>query len=359
MKFNLDLILDFFKARNWTIQSQGNLFIYLKPSNSFNFPQDFLLEIPKDSKLPGFDSYITRLIEDLRSLDPEFKSDELKILFNSNNSIIKYRIFDKDNENGTIAISKFIDSVEGFKNILFNAVNFTVNQKAIFGQTNSEANEFLRNCRVLQSEKGSYITKIEVPNKPLQTTFDLITTDKVNNKLFDVLEFVNEEILIDNHTPKFTENYIQDNSEFLNYELLKSIKEIYSKSRINNLEYTLCNKDYTRNIVTEKALPKIVYYEQYLKTLKESLYELSLFEAKGYIRKLTSNNPISSNNNEVILDGKKFGVKFEIKFHLRSEEYLEAIEAHKNHKVIKISGRARELKTVIHITEIEKFEILP
>lgn len=359
MHFKIDLILDYFKSKGWTIKAEGNMFIYLKPGQSLSLPQDFLLEIPKNDNIKGFDLYINRLISDFTNIYPEVNGEELHVLFSRNNSIIKYRIFDEDNSDGTIGINKFIDSVESFKNVLYNAVNFTVNKRPIFGQTKSEANEYLKNCRVMQSEKGSYVTRFEIPNKPLHTTFNEIGTDNVNDKLFDVLEFVNEEIFAKTNKQKFTENYIQDNEEFLNYELLKSIKNIYSKSSISNVEYTLCTKDYTRDIITEKVQSKITYFNNYINELRDLLFELTTFEARGYIKTLHSNNPTSSNNNEVILDAKRFGIKLEVKFHLRSEEYLEAIEAHKKHLEIRVSGRAKELKTVIHITELETFEIIP
>ena len=321
-------------------------------------PQGFTIEIPKSAELSGFDLYISRLVDDLDQLFPEYSKDELNILFNREYSIIKYRIFDQENNDGSIRINKFINSIESFKNVLYNTVNFTVNRKPIFGHTKVEATEYLKECRVLQSQKGSYITRFEIPNKPLYTTFDEVSTLKINNKLFDVLEFVKEEIFEEQKGVEFTENYLADNAEFLNYELLNSIKNVYSKSNISNVEYTLSTVNYERNVITEKGRARINYFEFYLKQLKDHLYELTTFRAKGYIKKLYSNNPISSNYNEVILDSRKFGIKLDIKFHLRSEEYLEAIEAHKDHKLIEVSGRAKELKTIINITELETFDVV-
>ena len=100
------------------------------------------------------------------------------------------------------------------------------------------------------------------------------------------------------------------------------------------------------------------HYESYLKDFKNILFEVIPFEVIGYVKQLSSNNPLNSHNNEIILDAKKFGVKETIKFHIRSEEYLEAIEAHKNQFPIKIIGKAKQLKTQITITEVEYFEIL-
>lgn len=91
---------------------------------------------------------------------------------------------------------------------------------------------------------------------------------------------------------------------------------------------------------------------------KGRFFCLTTFKTGGYIKKLYSNNHINSNYNELVLDVRKFGIKMEIKFHLRSEEYKEAIEAHKKHKIIEVSGKAKKLKTIINITELESFCIL-
>lgn len=358
MKYRAELILDYFKSRGWRIVGEGAIFYSLIPNINLNLPENFKIEIPKSSDFSGFDSYISRLIEDLVDLFPDFDKDELEILFHRKNSIIKFRIFDEENVDGTIRIDKFIESIDAFKNVLYNTVSFTVNKQPIFNQTKIEAKEFLNNCKVLQSQKGSYVTRFEIPDQTLHTTFNEISTENINNKLFDVLEFVQEEILNESKNIDFSETYLNENSSFLNYELLNSIKNIYSKSNISNVEFTLSTVNYERQVTTQKVRSKIPYFDNYLKELKNRLFELTTFKAKGYIKALQSNNPVSSDKNELILDSRKFGFKLDIKFHLRSEEYFEAIEAHKAHKVIYISGKAKEYKTIVHITEIEEFKIL-
>jgi len=358
MNYKIELILDYFTSRGWKIKSQGNLFVSLQPNENLNLPKDFELDIPKGSDISGFNNYISRLISDFVNIFPEIQDDELKILFSEKSSLIKYRIFDQDNIDGTITLNKFVNSIDTFKNVLEDAVNFTVNKKMIFGQTHTEAAEYFKSCRVMQSVKGSFVNRFEIQSKPLFTTFEQVTTDQINDKLFDVLNFVKEDVLVNINRPNLTENYITDNSEYINYELLKSIKTVYSKSYISNIEYTLEGNNTNRNVVTEKMSSKIVHFDNYLKNLKSTLENLSVFETYGYVTNLNSNNPINSHRNEVILDAKKAGLKKGVKFYLRSEEYLEALEAHKNHHLIKIKGKAKEFKTLITIQELENFEII-
>ncbi|HRJ36147.1 MAG TPA: hypothetical protein PK610_09170, partial [Flavobacteriales bacterium] len=68
-KYNETYIKNYFLSRNWKISREGNLFFYLKPPNELDFPQDFLLEIPKENgNKESFDNYIRRLISDLSEM---------------------------------------------------------------------------------------------------------------------------------------------------------------------------------------------------------------------------------------------------------------------------------------------------
>jgi hypothetical protein len=357
MRFNLHLIIDFFQYRNWTIVSEGNLFLYLKPPKDLQLPKDFLFEIPKDNTLKGFDNYIIRFINNYSNIFLDTQEDELELLFSEKASVLKYRIFDSDNNDGTISLNKFVKSMDTFRNVLQNTVSFTVNKKQIFGYTQIEATEYLKNCRVMQSAKGSFVNRLEIKSKPLNSTMQQITTDEVNAKLFDVLEFVKEDVIV-NRRPIISENYIADNAELINYELLRSIKTIYQKSYISNIEYTLEGNFSNRIVSTEKMMSKINHFESYLKSVKTVLENLNFFEITGFVINLTSHNPTKSERNEVILDSRKFGYKKPIKFYLKSEEYLDAMEAHKNHFPIKIKGKAIEYKTGITIQNLENFEII-
>lgn len=359
MNFDLKLILDYFISHHWTLASEDKLFLYLKPREKLSLPEDFRLELPKDENLAGFNKYIGRFIDSYSQMFPEYRKDELEVLFSEKVSVIKYRIFDQDNSNGTIGLSKFVTSIDTFKNVLENTASFTVNKKQIYCNTQKEAMEYLQNCRVMQSIKGSFVNRFEVKSKPLFSTFNEVTTDQVNEKLFNVLEFITEDILVNVNRPTITENYIADNVELINYELLSSIKSVYSKSSISNIEFTIDGIGANRSIITEKMSSKLKYFDNYLKNLKLILEELVLFEAIGYATTLNSTDPIKSDRNEVILDGKRFGIKKPIKIYLRSEEYLSIMDAHKNHQPIKISGKIQELKTCINVKELEYFEILP
>jgi hypothetical protein len=353
-------IRNYFISRGWNLEREGNLFAYFSPPQNIGLPQDYLLELPIMSRNQrGFDNYIERLIEDLIfALPSESNEEDLKILFSKENSILKYRIFDADSSDGTIFFQKHIDSLENFKKVLSQAVIFTATNKPIFGDAKYEVEGYLNRCRALQTEKGSYVTKLEIPNDTIYTAFSKIETEDINGKLFDTLEYIEENIFNAKNKIDITENYLQDISTILNYELFNSIKNIYTKSHINNLEYQLSSHNSIRRIETVRVQKSIPYFTKYLRDVKKLLLDVVPLEAIGYIKKLSSLSPLHSTRNEVTIDADISGNKETIKIILRSEEYIEAIEAHKNEWPIRIKGKAQQNKTMLTIKELEEFDIL-
>ena len=354
------LITEFLTSRNWKLRRSGNLFNYYTPPESLELPLGFELEIPKYSKeRPGFDNFIQQIINEITPLlKNEANQDDLNILFSREHSILKYRIFDADNKDGTISLQKHIESLDVFKKVLSQAVTFATTKKPIFGDAKFEVESYLNRCRSLQTEKGSYVTKIEIPNDDIYSTINKINTKTINNKLFDVIEFIEEEIFNSNQKLEVTENYIQDVSELLNYELFHSIKDLYFKPAVNNIEFQLSSVDRFRRVETERVQMRIPYFNKYLRDVKKLLLEVVPLEAVGYVKRLASPAPLHSKKNEVIIDAEIANSVETIKIILNSEEYLEAIEAHKNEWPIKVKGQARQGKTMLYLRELEHFEII-
>lgn len=151
---------------------------------------------------------------------------------------------------------------------------------------------------------------------------------------------------------------MSDYKEYINFDLLHSLKDLYSKTNFNNIEFALTNIIAHRKIATEKVQIRLPYFNKYLKEVKNILLETQSIEIIGFVKKLMSNSPKNSHTNEVVLETVISNSKEKIKIILKSEEYIEAIEAHKNEYPILIRGKAKQGKTMIYIRDIEKFEVL-
>lgn len=154
------------------------------------------------------------------------------------------------------------------------------------------------------------------------------------------------------------ENYLSDMSSILNFELFDSIKNIYSKTEINNIEFQLSSNSHFRRIETKRVQQSLPYFRNYLKEVKNLLLEVVPLEAIGYVKRLYSSAPLSASRNEVTIDAEISGSVETIKLILRSEEYIEAIEAHKHEWPIRIKGKAKQYKTFLSIQELDEFEVL-
>lgn len=357
--YRTEFIIKYFLSRGWTISREGNSYIYLKPKKPQKFPPGFLLEIPKQDNSLAFNNYIDRILNELQLIVfNENSSDDFKILFSKDNSILKYRVFDHENQDGSISFQKHIDSLDSFKKVLSQTVTFVSTDKQIFANAKMEVEMYLSLCKTLQTERGSFVSKFEVPNTTIHTAISKLDTSKVNDRLFDVIEFVDDQIIEPRKEISINENYISDNRAFVNYELLQSIRDIYSKTEINNLEFQLSSNLIQRNIITEKVQPRLKFFNYYLRELKNVLLNSISLEVFGKVKRLTSEAPLTSRKNEVILTAEIANKEENIKLILRSDEYIEAVEAHKNENTIRIKGKARQGKTMLVIYELEEFEII-
>lgn len=351
-------IIKYLESRGWILHRTGNSFLYLKPINEEEYPENYTIEIPKQDNSIDFNNYIDRILVDIQLGTSSVNTPEdLKVLFCRDTSILKYRIFDNENNDGTISFQKHIDSLDGFKKLLTQAITFVSTGKQIFANAKVEVDFYLKQCKAMQTEKGSYVSKFEIPNDNIETAVSLIESSKINNRLLDVISFVNEEVIKPKSNIVVDENYISKNLNFINYELMNALKEIYIKTEINNHEFYLSSNLTNRKIVTEKVQPRIKYFNTYLKMVKKCLMSFTPIEVSGRVKQLSSISPSSSKNNQVIITAEIGNKEENIKLNLKSDQYMEALEAHKNEFKIKIKGKAKQGKTQLIISELEKFEV--
>lgn len=359
-KFNDLYIQNYFESRNWKLIKKSKLFNYYSPPIELNLPSEYFLELPiNNHNSQSYDNYISRLINELDQIIPfDSSSDDLNILFSKQNSILRYRVFDSDSVDGTISFKSHIESLDAFRKTLSQAVTFVTTNKPIFGDSVFEVETYLNKCRALQTEKGSYVTKIEIPNDKIYSSFSEFNTSIVNNKLFDVLDFIKEEIFETKTIVKIDEKYIDLNNSYINFELLQSIRDIYSRTNFNNIEYQLSSNNHFRSISTSKVQPRIKSFNVYLRDLKNVLLKIIPLEVTGYIKKLASPSPLKSKKNEITIDVEIANNKETIKIILKSKDYLEAVEAHGNEWAIFVKGKAIQGKYSLTINEPEEFRII-
>lgn len=353
-------IEEFLLSRGWTPSHSGNLFDYFQPPQDLKVSQNYLLEIANDDAKPGFQKYSKSIISVISEIyDGTISEEDLNIFFSSAETIMAFRIADDDTKYGSIQLERLSRAIENLKLVFKQTVTFLMSEKPIFGESKNIADNYIKNCRALQTDVGSYITKVQLPSIELQSIIEKLDTSRVPNKLFEVLDFTDREIIHPQiAVSDIDKSYLDDYKDFLNVELLTSIKDLCYQSSLNNFDFYFNNFKMNKGVEFVSVKPRLTYFNSYIKKLKSILLEESPLEFIGSVTKLSSSSPKQSNTNEVIIEGEISNNKERVKVILNKQDYDKAIEAHRNELKVKVVGLAKESTTQYSIDRPETFEVI-
>lgn len=362
MPYKKEYIETFLLNRNWNFLRSGNLFDYYTPPKNLHLGLDYELEIAKDETKLGFQNFIDSLTDVVSDLyNEEFTVNDLKTFFSTNETILSFRIADDDTKYGSIQLDRFSKAIDNLKIVFKQTVTFLISEKPIFGESKLSAEDYIKHCRALQTEHGSYVTKVQLPAHPFNKSGSpgVPDTKEVPTMLFDVLDFTDSEILKQKIKPgNIDKKYVKDYKDFLNVELLTSIRDLCHQSKLNNFDFSFDSFNRSNLIEFDSVKSKMVYFESYIKQLKNVLLEETPLEFIGFIRKLSSNSPQKSDFNEIIIEGEIANNKEKVKVVLNKKDYNMAIEAHQNELPVKIVGKAKQLQSYYNVNSPDSFEVL-
>jgi len=352
-------IIAFLLNRSWQIAGEKGNFIEVVPPVDLNLPDDFRLHIPltigkTDSKV--FVDNLINIISDFYLLTP----DDLDIILEKENTVLKVRIYDEHTEEGKISLTRFEGLLEKIKTILSDTASFVIDRSVTSTRVPEEVSRYLNLCNFLQTEKGSFVAKIQLPSKELikdKELFDRdeIFSEQINQKLSEVLSFIKEDILEGN--VQASEEYLLENEDKINIKLLKDIESLFDKGNLKNIDFsfhsllnsnTITNQDITKQ--------KIFKLTEFVEQIESHTFDIGVVTLKGRITTLKSKDPDGLRNN-VVFTGLYEELPVVATANLNSEDYKGAIEAHKIKQNIIVTGLAKRTKTRIRFMEIETFEI--
>ncbi|WP_293743558.1 hypothetical protein [uncultured Pedobacter sp.] len=359
MNFKKENIVEFLITRGWLFSHHGNLFEYYKSPPSLKLGDDFLLEIPNDASANGFQKYSKNLVNVVFDIyGGEISLDDIHSFFTKTDPILSLRIIDDDTKDGSIKLDRLIKTIENIKGVFKNTVTFLISEKQIFGDAKLESDTYLNNCRALQTEFGSFVAKIQMPSRPLSNILKTVDSLKVSEKLFDIIKFTDSEIINPQHSTIIDKAYIANNKEFVNVELLTSIRDLYKQAELNNIEVKIQSSTLNLELEVFKIKSRITYFNKYISQVKDLLLEDTPLETIGRIKTLSSVSPTKSNLNEVMVEGEISGKKEKIKVILDSTRYLLAVDAHAHEHKVKVIGIAKISKSQYFIKRLDVFEII-
>lgn len=351
-------IVTFLTSRGWEASEINNSYKIIPPE-SFLFESDYAIYLPKTQEKIDIKPFIDNIYMILSDLY-ELSSDDLYAILSENNTVFRVRISDEQTDKGKISLNRFEELIERIKLILSDTASFVINKNINSSSIPNEAKKYLNLCNFMQTEIGSFVAKIQLPSKEIIVDDQLfhreeIYSEDINEKLHDILEYVNNDILEGNID--VTEEYIIENEEVINIKLLKNIKKLYENAKIKNVEFGFHSLKYSEQIsnhdITKRKIDKL---SNFVTQVESQFFDVGDFRFEGQIIELKSKNPEGSKNN-VLLEGLYDNMPMTVSAYLDSEQYSAAIEAHKIKQLIEITGIAKRTKTKARFLEITNFSI--
>ncbi len=223
----LSNIIHFLKTKEWhedTPTKRSLVFINDKIGS------DFRLFVPKLVHENDFLIQAQKTIQSLCSIHSENNSD-LKSLIIKNREILSIKFEADQIYDDGVKIVIFSNIVSRLNILLTHAAAFTITNKPILSREDTKLSKgYLDRCRFIKNEKGSLITKIELPkdDEIYNELYDQKINSKiVNKRLFDSINFINNTILAED--VNYSDDYIDKNISNINLSLISDIRLLYKE----------------------------------------------------------------------------------------------------------------------------------
>lgn len=356
-----NLLKLFLEKRGWTILQENERFIKYLPPAEIESDEEYFLTIPKNYSAPDFTYFIQKVIKNLSELYT-ISQDTLLYLINEESTILSLQFIDSKTNKGTIPFLDFDSIIENLRKTFIDMFTFLMTDFPKNDKIADEAINFLRSCNFLQTETGSYVTKIQLPNKYIireATFFDPegIQSIEISNRISRILEFITSRIFTNDQTI-FTNEFLEDNAELINLDVLEDLSTIFSKIEMDEIKFHFHYIDHYYSIPSGKlTTEKKKNFIEYLSFIKEKLTDTIELNIEGKIVELRSRNP-ESNHNYIVVTALIENHKNYVAAILNNQEYASAILAHKNNREIRLRGKAKKLKTQYKILKLEELVVL-
>lgn len=354
-----DRIINYLKNRAWLVVREDAQFVHLSPPTEFNLPKEYNLSIPKTQDKVDFVRYYDNLLEIFSDFYNLGKQD-LDALLKEADTILRVKIHDEGTSEGKINFVRFEGFIERLKAIITDTASFVIDKNLTSTRTPAEAQRYLNKCHFLQTEKGSYITKIQLPTKETIKDANLfypaIVAEEINNKLLEVLGYVNTEIF-EKAPVQVTDDYLMENEGVLNVKLLRDIETLYGNSDIKNVDFSLHSVEVTKMVVSENVTKESIHrLTQFIEDVNNRSFEEKVVTVRGKIDQLKSRDP-DGGKNSITMQGMLDDTPVVATANLPSDMYKMAIDAHRIKEYVTITGMAKTTKTRIRFIGVEGFKL--
>lgn len=355
-QIRLQEVCEFLDKHNWLKIESGKRKIIYQAPESLGFTEPCKICLPANFEFTDFDKSLDRninFIAEVYDISPREVSRTVKAI----DTILSIRMIGEKTSDGTLPVNSLKDVLDNITSAIKNAASFVVSKNNNSEPTNEFIDDYIKKCRFLQTEVGSFIIKIQLPSNELLKEGNLLTkriySDAVGNEISSTIGFVNDEIFNGDY-PIESDAYLANNYQKHSSKILNNIFAILEKSDVDEIEFS-----FIKNGVSENKIRMADFKDEKLQKLKNFNSRLSKFikntidiDTTGKITELSSKDPSGDENKVIISCGNK-----KLELNLNKSDYRKAVDAHLNQSDVKIKGLANKGTKNNKITRLDSFEV--
>jgi hypothetical protein len=333
---------------------------YLPPA-SLGIQGKYSIALPEDAQREGMASL---LYSAANSLVEIYGYADLGGLLNRAASVSQLsrparlvtRLIDASTENGTIRLTSLTSYVNSIEQGLYRGAKFKLGDDGKISTL--VAHQFVNDCKFLQTEQGSFVATVEVPNTILRQGdlfgVEPLDSTEVCSSVFNAIQFLNERILGDSESFEST-TVLSEAIALFNVELLESLTNVVTDSDMETIEFSLDVGTRLRTSSTGRLTSeRKARLRSFLEFVRDQLRAEKDLEVTGSIVELRSRDPEGSRNYIKVVST-FHGDKTFVTATLTNEQYQVAVDAHLTKREVSLKGQGVRLKTQIRLNKVDEF----
>lgn len=350
-------------SKGWVADGElfGQAIIWHRPEGDA-FDYEVLQPTSEDVK-----GYKQRMMDAIHSI-AEFEGRDFRSVLNDLDNFlsdsVKIRVVHSDVNEGTIPIEDGVLLIEKSRDLLAATTMSTFKKKAYFtGQRGAEAQDFIKNLRLGQTEVGSFIVNLIAPVEQLSDSQmdqdEMSVTRAVTNNLSRSLIALEQGL----HSYKVTANVFEFESIIKNgvsanlCDALIGLSGM-AKSRSFSITIGRAGVEFDRQDLPNKFdfLPEQVPALEVASAFYKGNYVIESYEAFGLVSKMT--HLVDDEYGEITIRSLVRGIEKNVVIQLPLENYWQAVHAHERAEFVSCKGTLNVTAKSAKLIDPEAFRVV-
>jgi hypothetical protein len=349
--------------KSWTSEGAKGAFKFFLPPKALGFEGRYSIALPSDTLHSGAGGLLVQAVQSLKDIYGGTEINEYLDRL-AGNSFVSASVFltvrfqDDLTQKGSMPLSAVADFLKNWEAGLYKGAAFKLGHED--KATEQIAKEFVKSSHFLQTEKGSFIARVEIPHRVLRQAdlfgLSALPASEVCSSFFSAIDFLNTHILRGSEDFSTNES-LSEALTLFDVELLETLQKLLLDSEMHAIEFQMLFDTQKRTTATGYLTPeKTMRLNEYVKFVKDYLRSEKNIEIQGEIVELRSRDP-SGNRNYIKVVSKFHGDTTYISATLSNDQYTQANAAHLSKRKVTIKGDGMRMKTQIRMQKVTSFNV--